>query len=441
MDFQIQLRSAKNAQLQYAARGWRLDSPKQLQPVESVSSQVQVAGWVLAENEEHPVKLLLRQNGVVTVLALNRNRPGVITKILGETAEGHPRLCCGFDISVPLDGNGFEVGFEIDGIQQWARVVEVRKAMKVLEGSGGHLFLSNDTNRSVDQYTGQYLISPAELERWDAYLETLGMIRKTHQAEIVFLAAPSKEYVFPEHYPFAPGKMSPMMQLTRKFAEYNERLVYPVGELKACREISYARGDTHWTDYGGMIAAEAVLEALGIDFDFFEAMPKFALRSVTGDLGNKITPVLRYPTYLAEFNAAGMSIGFNNGIDNHGRIWIFERENALGGTAVVFGDSFSKNMVPWLSLVFKRLLYVHAAASIDPTILAEERPDVVILQTNSRFVVNAPHATLSTKNVIAKKVAALTPSDLDRLAAVVHAQPEEPYKGWMLELTEAASAK
>lgn len=441
MDFQILLRSVKNKQLQHAVRRWRLDTPKQLQTVESTTSQVKVAGWVLAENEEHSVKLLLRQNGIVTVLPLNRNRPRVITKILDETAEGHPRLCCGFDVSVTLDGTGFEIGFEIDGVPQWARVVEVRKAMKVLEGSGGHLFLSNDTNRSIDQYTGQYLIPPAELECWDAYLEKLGMIRRTHQAKMVFLAAPSKEYIFPEYYPFTPGKISPMIQLTKKFAEYNEHLVYPVEKLKACREISYARGDTHWTDYGGMIAAEAVLEAIGIDFDFSEVMPKFALRSVTGDLGSKITPPLRYPTYLAEFKAAGMSIGFNNGIDNHGRIWIFERENAPRGTVVVFGGSSSKNVVPWLSLVFKRVLYVHAAASIDPTILTQERPDVVILQTNSRFVVKAPQATLNTKNVIAKKVSALTPSDWERLSTVVHAQSEELYKGWMLELLEVGPIK
>ena len=310
--------------------------------------------------------------------------------------------------------------------------------MKVLEGSKGYLFLTNDTNRSIDQYTGEYLISEEEQLKWAAYLETVAKIRKERRMQILFLVAPAKEYIYPENYPFSPGANSPMAQLQERFDIAGERIVYPDEVLRQSREMSYVKGDTHWSDYGGMLATQAVLNELGMPFDFEESSPKYCMRSATGDLGSHMEPPRRHDGFFAEFNDAGMSVAFDNGIANHGRIWLYEREQASGGIAVVFGDSFAKNVVPWLSLSFKRLVYVHSAAAIDPKVLALEQPDVLILQTNSRFVVTAPAVDLDTKTVIAKKVNVLPSMEKERLAEMLTAQPDAPYKEWMQHILDRA---
>ena len=175
-------------------------------------------------------------------------------------------------------------------------------------------------------------------------------------------------------------------------------------------------------------------------YDFYANLPKFSVRRALGDLSGKLSPPRRHPTYFADFKAAGMVPVFDNGIDNHGRMWIFERKDAPGGTAVVFGDSFSKNMVPWLSLAFKRLFYVHSAASIDPLILELERPQAVFLQTNARFVISAPSSALSTRAAIAKKVTMLDDSGRQVLVQHMTSQRDEPYKEWMREILDGVLA-
>jgi len=440
MNYQIQLRPVANAELQQVTQAWYLDTPRQLQFIESPDGDMKVRGWVLAANETHSVKLLVRTGKTVSAYPLNQSRPDVVSKILGVTDEEHPRLRCGFEVTVPLSGEDMHIGFEIDGTEQWARRVSVEKAMKVLEGTDGHLFLSNDTNRSVDQYTGWFLISSAELEKWDRYLDSMATLKDELQAKHVFFVAPGKEYIFPENFPFSAGKASPMAQLAEKFATRGEALVYPVEELKACREISYPKGDTHWTDFGGLIGAITALKAIGMSYDFYANLPKFAVRNAIGDLSGKLSPPRRHPTYFAEFKAAGMIPVFDNGIDNHGRIWIFERSEAPGKTAVVFGDSFSKNMVPWLSLVFKRLVYVHSAAAIDPAILQLERPEAVFMQTNGRFVVNSPSSSLSARATIEKKIATLDDSARELLARKMDVARDEPYKKWIQEILGGIAA-
>jgi hypothetical protein len=438
MNYQIQLRPVTNVALRQVIMTWYLDAPQQLQLTDSATGNIKIRGWVLAVDGMHSVKLLLRIGKIVSAHSLDQARPDVIKKILGVTGEGHPRLRCGFEVDVVLGGEDLHIGFEINGTEQWARRVSVEKAMKVLEGTDGHLFLSNDTNRSVDQYTGEFLISAAQLERWDGYLDSMAVMRNEFQTKTVFLVAPAKEYIFPENFPFSPGENCPMAQLASKFGSRGEELVYPVTDLKSCREISYPKGDSHWTDFGGLVGAEAALKALGVQYDFYANLPKFSVRKAIGDLTGTLSPPRRHPTYFAEFKAAGMIPVFENGIDNHGRIWVFERSDACGETAVVFGDSFSKSMVPWLSLVFKRLVYVHSATSIDPAILQLERPQAVFLQTNGRFVVSAPSSDLDTRSIIAKKVAALDDVGREVLASRVEAQRDEPYKKWMQEVLRSA---
>ena len=440
MDYQIQLRRVTNAELQPLTQAWYLDAPQQSQLVESLHGEIRVRGWLLAANELHSVKLLVKSGNTVTSYPLDQPRPDVIKKMLGDAETAHARLHCGFDIKITPGSEDMYIGFEINGTNQWARRVSVGKAVKVLEGTDGHLFLSNDTNRSIDQYTGWVLITRSEIEKWDAYLDALASLKEGLQAKPVFIVAPGKEYVFPENFPFSPGAHSPMSQLAGTFAERGEALVYPVDELKICRESSYAKGDTHWTDFGGLIGAIAALNAAGMKYDFYANMPKFSMRKAIGDLSGKLAPPRFHPAYFADFKDAGMVPVFDNGIDNHGRIWIFERAEAQGGTAVVFGDSFSKNMVPWLSLVFKRLVYVHSAAAIDPAILHIERPQAVFLQTNSRFVVNAPSYAHSVKATIAKKVGTLGASALEQLAGKVEAAADEPYKEWMQEILGSVMA-
>jgi hypothetical protein len=435
MEYCVNLRSTQNAEFAKSILRWYLDSPKlealQAGPV----SVLTIQGWLLAANDEEPVSLLLRQENSVTKTAFNEARPDVVKKILGVAPQGHSRLTCGFRVDLPLNGENVDIGFEIGSQQHWVQAIERDSLPKALEGKHGHYFLANDSNRSVEQFVGEFLISDIGLNKWDSYLDALAALRDKKGLKFGFLVAPSKEFIFSDYYPYDKGSRTPIVQLQEKFASRGEVLVYPVADLIQLREITYSKGDTHWTDYGALVAVEGLLRTLGIDMNYERSMPKFSLRVAAGDLSSKLVPPRKLPNFHAEFAAANMLPMFDNGIRNHGRIWIYEASNTKTDlTAMVFGDSFSTNTVPWLSMVFKRLVYVHSAASIDQEMIDIENPDVVILQTNSRFLVNAPQARLSTRSVIATKVAELSPEERKALQVHMTRQPQEPYKAWLPDL-------
>ncbi|HGY6688330.1 TPA: hypothetical protein ACNTBU_005087, partial [Escherichia coli] len=87
------------------------------------------------------------------------------------------------------------------------------------------------------------------------------------------------------------------------------------------------------------------------------------------------------------------------------RISIYENSKAKTSyNCVIFGDSFSVSMCPWLALVFKKVTWIYSAGSVDKQILEYEKPDYVILQCNSRFLLTPPTTEYSIKESIINKL-------------------------------------
>jgi hypothetical protein len=105
--------------LSHLIQAWNLDSPK---PEESTpqDSELIVQGWSLAcsEASQAALHLVLRLRDRTLSFPMNKNRPDVVEQICKALPDGHPRLRCGFEQSIPLAeaAHGFEVGFEADGL-------------------------------------------------------------------------------------------------------------------------------------------------------------------------------------------------------------------------------------------------------------------------------------------------------------------------------------
>src|ERR1700753_2838649 len=83
------------------------------------------------------------------------------------------------------------------------------------------------------------------------------------------------------------------------------------------------------------------------------------------------------------------SLIYDNEVNNHGRVKIFERPDSRAPTCVVFGESFAEALLLFLRESFSRLVFVHTSMFVDE-ILEQEQPDVVLSIPIERFLVRVP---------------------------------------------------
>jgi hypothetical protein len=393
-------------------RRHRLESPLNGDPSES--PDLHLRGWI-EPSADTPVRLAVRSPHGPQMFEMNERRPDVV-RVLGleaSLAQGAGFRIAWSDTRVPWLELGIEQGSEI----QWLWKIYTAQLASVEEGLADWLFLGNDSNRSIDQYTGRMLMSPDTLLTWEQHCDGMQSIAKTLQCRWALLVAPAKELVFPEFYRHTAGACTPVEQLQQATVRHN-CLVWPLQRLRACRELAYWKGDTHWTDFGASQATAAALEHLGIDTGKLLAGAVFRPVQRAGDLGGKCQPKRLFALMDLVNPASRDALVFSNRIHNHSRLDVYEPAHPhTDQSCLLFGDSFAVNMLPWIVPFFRRTVYVHSAAAVDESLLRIERPDIVLLQTNSRFLVQAPQPDFSLAERMKAKFDAMTPTEQTEVEA------------------------
>jgi alginate O-acetyltransferase complex protein AlgJ len=268
---------------------------------------------------------------------------------------------------------------------------------KVLRGKDGWLFLDGDTNYIMRQHTGELRFSDEELRHWQLVLENRVSWLAERGAPYHFLVAPNPHSVYWDKLPDGSGDGAgrSIIQLIEHLESERSpaRILYPIETLSARRdEHIYARTNTHWSDFGAFIAYEVLMDAVarGVptrtlareDLQFVEA-------DVPGDLGRKVDPEQASTHLYANPAAPQARFVSDNRVFTNGRLIEFECVGAPDVTCVVFGDSFSYMMVPFLAESFRKVVFAHIA-TFDFDLMDRVRPDVVITIMNERFLIKVP---------------------------------------------------
>ena len=367
-------------------------------------------GWVLPRDQVMPTPFVRVPGGESHSFALDVDRPDVIEKVLAQDAEDHPLLQCGFRFRLPLPARDAVFGFRVGGREFDYAQLSVEGEMKVLEGLEGWLFLDNDTNQSVQQFTGQLLLDRHGRKGWLAYLDAFSRAAADLHCRHAVLIAPTKEMVLARYYPFLKGKDTPVEQVLG-LATGKHQVVHPVAALQSGEERAFRVVDTHWTLYGAMLAVTEVLVTLGLDREQVQdvfARDQYREREVTGDLGNKFYPRrTAAEKFLTSYNYQKQVV-YDNYLPNFGRVILLANQEALiAGKCLLFGSSSSYSALPYFSRIFSQLILVHSAGNIDVDLLRQEAPQYVIAQTNGRFVICPPQLKFNLSATIAEKMATL----------------------------------
>lgn len=401
-------------------QAWALDFPRDA-AVRVSERGLYLQGWALGRSDGDSITVVIRtrtQHGEqLKRIPFNIARPDVIHRVLGSVPTDHPRLRCGFNAHLDPVPREFTLGVDLQGQTHWLCEVSLDgtpvarpqpAALQVIRGGEGWLYLDNDTNHSVDQYTGRLLLDAGGLARWVAYLDGCAALAAGARARHVVMIAASKEQVLPEHYPHPKGPLTVHEQVFG-LARPEHRAFDTAALLRsrADREQCFIKTDTHWTDRGAMYAALELVAQLGVDAevarrtwsdDVYYTMP-FA-----GDLGTKLAPPVSAPTEFLQAPLASTQAVFDNRLPNIGRVLIFDDPAAPLSSLLMFGASSAYPMLKYLKRLFKRIVFVHSAGNVDPEVVRHEAPDYLVLQTTARFMIEPPNTVFRLEDAVRQKM-------------------------------------
>lgn len=269
--------------------------------------------------------------------------------------------------------------------------------VEVLAGREGFLFMRGDSNSVLAQHTGALQPGRAWEHGWRDLLERRHRRLEGLGLPWVGLVAPDKEAVYPEMLPagIEPAPRRPV----HAFLEAAEAVGAPVGyALDAVRAgkhegLAYFKSDTHWSGRGAYSAyreyCDLILRA-GLELDALEPDEiEWRRLNVEGDLGSKLAPPQKALTIVARIRTPKARLISDNRVLNHGRLIRFRKQRTSGPAAVIFGESFTYNLLPFLKESFARLTFAHSSV-FDYRLLRRERPDIVLWCPVERFLINVP---------------------------------------------------
>lgn len=406
-DYNIKLE--KLGQQQGPVKRWWLDFPvadKAATLGELTDSGLLFQGWVLLDKPA-VVQVYVKQAGVLTQFNLDTPRPDVVQIILKQDGANHPQRNCGFRFTLPMQAADFELGVMHNAVQYPLCHGHIAGPFKVLHGKDGWLFLDNDTNKSVEQYTGKLLLNELAKKSWAAFMRQMQQFSDRFSCKCALLIAPAKEVVYPQYYPFKKAEITPVEQLIT-LAPVNLTICYPLQALSEAKQRSFRLTDTHWTPYGAMLASVELAVALGLDREVIQkifANDSYKEVKSIGDLGNKVFPPIKATELLLKSYSYRKYVLSDNGLVNFGRTIVLKNPQALvSAHLVIFGASSSYSMLDYLCRIFSHITLMHTAGNIDVSVLEQINPDYFVCQTNARYVVRAPVSDYKLAEVIATKV-------------------------------------
>jgi hypothetical protein len=303
------------------------------------------------------------------------------------------------------------LGFRRDLIRTFSRfhlaLFGASPAEKLVAGREGWLFYGD--RDAIAHYRRIDPLGPGELKRWQRVLEE----RRDWLAErgIAYLVVlvPDKHEIYAEYMPaslpVAIG-LRPLDQLVDHMVKHSEVEIIDLRKAlereKKNRRV-YQRTGTHWNEVGAYSAYRAILARLR---SLLPSMGEAKARAVEyrqeDSPGLGLASLVGLEEFLREEALSAELIGPRAEIAREHRPGYAQRvrrqapfahgvDDPALPRAVMFRDSFGNALIPYLSEHFRRILYVWDR-DVDPSVVAREKPDVVIQQIVSRLLERRPRS-------------------------------------------------
>ncbi len=279
----------------------------------------------------------------------------------------------------------------------------VRENSRAITGKENWLFYKGDDGQSsIPLYQNKLLFSEAQMKQIDENLRRRQAWLARQGIAFAVLAAPNKHDVYGEYYkpglPKAGGQdRIQRLQAYLGAADCPVSFTYPLDDLLSHKKdgLLYWKTDTHWCEHGAYIGYLAWMRALRrLLPDTAPLPPERMTYEKTAKTAGDLTAMLNLKdfsayeqdVYLAPKPIDGWPYTVLEQKTEKTRLMRI-RTKAPGRPykAVIFRDSFTTSLLPYLSSTFGEILYIWDY-NMDPyaELIRREKPDIVLWECVSR---------------------------------------------------------
>lgn len=276
----------------------------------------------------------------------------------------------------------------------------VSPSSTVIKGRHGFFFYADDG--AMEDYASADPLSPEAIANWRNALVKARRWLDGRGIGFVFVIAPDKHFIYEEEMPDSIHRVGAMSRTDQIYGSLQDTGfvvdVRPALFAAKARERIYFKTDTHWNDRGALVAYQAIVNAARARVpaippawtreDFESAVRDVEAGDLAGMMGLKrvlreedLALVPRRQRLARVVEPAGAAP-----TAEEGRL-VTDIPGSRLPRAVVFRDSFTSRLVPFLSEHFSRTVYLWQN-DFDAQAIERERPDVVIQQIVGRHLHN-----------------------------------------------------
>ncbi|HEY6237236.1 MAG TPA: hypothetical protein VIW69_19190 [Candidatus Elarobacter sp.] len=269
----------------------------------------------------------------------------------------------------------------------------------VIRGRDGWLFLGSEERTYL---TDPHAASDAELTQLANVYAARAAWCARHGARYVFLLAPNKSTIYSQELPPGMTRVTPTPadRLLPLLRARGIRTIDPREALIAASRKGevYSKGDTHWNDAGAYVAYRATIAALH-DARARDTIAPSTIRAYAepadGDLlgMSGVADFVRNHWVRYDFPRRAHAIAVAADASDPARAAFARQTTILDDStlpvAVVFGDSFSEQLAPFLAESFRRMTVLHHltnAIHFDRRTVETEHPSIVIQELVERTI-------------------------------------------------------
>jgi len=274
----------------------------------------------------------------------------------------------------------------------------VSPSVSVALGGDSWLFYADDF--SLDDYANDRPLSDFEQENWRESVVRLRDWLQKQGTAYVLTFAPDKYVLYPEEFPESVRKLGPISRMDQLYTALADTRVVvdtrPALRQAKAGERLYYLTDTHWNDRGAFAAYQQIIGAVNAQnrlvppawprSDFDAVSREVEGKDLAGMIGlthvlheDELALVPRRPRLARVVDPAGRDPRVPTD-----RL-VTEIPGSTLPRAVVFRDSFTGALVPFLSEHFSRAVYIWQN-DFDSNAVRKEHPDVVIQEIVGRHL-------------------------------------------------------
>ncbi|MCD4654223.1 hypothetical protein K8T06_09830 [bacterium] len=276
----------------------------------------------------------------------------------------------------------------------------------VILGTDNWLYLG--ANDAVNDVTGQRLFTSEELDLWKRYLNIKFHALRDIGIGYVFVVAPNKHSIHPEHLPMRYHSPTGYTR-TDQWIEFMIRETdVPIVDLRQLLKQAttvmpiHKPTDTHWSDYGSALAHEAIMNSLrtqGLKRIVRHFSPEDFKMKIRpgGDLARMLSLKFFYRSRIplikpAKLKSARMLSKKTNTLFSRSEER-FESPNKQDKLLLI-GDSFigslQKFLTPYFHTTLKARVHNHQLRHLDPFVsyIQEFKPDYIVEVRVGRFLLD-----------------------------------------------------